>query len=168
MQYECHYIHMSSIFLSLFFLLNDAIYCRITEWQPCKNAEKSALFPYCCRIVSVVLWYIVNFHNCHRYCCLKYGKVSILSVKKSEKSSCLENRIFSNQQCKNMGKPALFYSPFKFSSSLYGSRITSLEITKQHTNQWKWSKDEEEIVIWKFKFLDMNILMSKNLAVLNT
>lgn len=59
--------------LTLFFLLNDAIYCRKTEWQPCKIAEKSALFVSYCKIVSVVME-IMNFHCFNRFCWLKQGK----------------------------------------------------------------------------------------------
>lgn len=37
-----------SICLQIFavFLLNEAIYCSITELQACKSAEKPPLFPY--------------------------------------------------------------------------------------------------------------------------
>lgn len=75
--------------LQLFFLLNVAIYCRKTKWQPRKIAATSALFASYCKIVSVVME-ILNFHCFNRSCWLKQGK--------SEYSQC-ENLVTEKSLC---------------------------------------------------------------------
>lgn len=58
---------------------------------------------------------------------------------------CLENRIFSNQKCKNKGKMAFFLLPI---GAVLFSVMQQDHISENNkTNQWKRSKNGEKIVM---------------------
>lgn len=157
-----------SICLQIFavFLLNEAIYCSITEWQACKM-QRNLLY-FLINVNYQLLCHILNFHVFYWYCQIIYGRWVFAVWKnwalRKDSASVLKTESFLTSSAKTV-KMAFFCSSLELSSAV--RQKDHISENNKATNQWKRIKNDEEICIWRFKSLDINFLVNKDL-VLNT